>query len=163
MSPAANSGPERSSSGGYGKKVGESDVLFLEGQLPTVDGRVESDRSAADQMERCLTNIRAALARHDRTLDDALNITVRLTDLDQYEAVNDVYREAFDYRLPARAVVGVSELLGGLLSSSRRSPRSSETDHRTDSTGDRPDGIGDHRRRSVRGPLRVWDIETSRA
>lgn len=99
--------------GGYGKKTGESDLLFLEGQLPTVDGDVETDQSAAEQMERCLVNLRAALDTHDRTLDDVLKITVYLTDLSQYESVNNVYRGAFDEQLPARAVVGVSELLGG--------------------------------------------------
>lgn len=99
--------------GGYGQKTGSSDLLFVEGQLPTTDGVVDGDRSAVEQMERCLSNLRTALGEHGRTLDDVLKVTVYLTDLDQYEAVNDAYRAAFDEQLPARAVVGVSELLGG--------------------------------------------------
>ena len=98
--------------GGEGTKTGESDLLFLEGQLPTVDGKVDTDNSAAEQMERCLVNLRAALDSHNRTLDDVLRVTVYLTNLGRYESVDEVYRDAFDERLPARAVVGVSELLG---------------------------------------------------
>jgi 2-iminobutanoate/2-iminopropanoate deaminase len=99
--------------GGYGTKTGEADLLFLEGQLPTVDGVVDTDQSAAEQMERCLVNLRTALNAHNRTLDDVLKVTGYLTTPGQYESVNEVYRDAFDERLPARAVVGVSELLGG--------------------------------------------------
>lgn len=64
-------------------------------------------------MERCLVNLRTALNAHNRTLDDVLKVTGYLTTPGQYESVNEVYRDAFDERLPARAVVGVSELLGG--------------------------------------------------
>ncbi|MFD1589515.1 RidA family protein [Halorientalis brevis] len=99
--------------GGYGQKTGSSDLIFVEGQLPTTDGVIDGDSSAAEQMQRCLSNLRTTLSEHGRTLDDVLKVTVYLTDLDQYEAVNDAYQAAFDEQLPARAVVGVSELLGG--------------------------------------------------
>ncbi|QFU84651.1 RidA family protein [Natronorubrum aibiense] len=99
--------------GGYGQKTGSSDLLFLEGHLPTVDGTVDDRQSAPEQLERCLENLRETLEGYDRTLDDVLKVTVYLTDLQQYEAINDVYRDAFDEQVPARSVVGVSELLGG--------------------------------------------------
>ncbi|MGM0388846.1 MAG: RidA family protein [Natrinema limicola] len=99
--------------GGYGTKTGSSDLLFLEGQLPTEDGTVPSAQSAAEQMQHALSNLETALEEQGRTLDDVLKVTVYLTDLEQYDAVNEVYREAFGEQLPARSVVGVSELLGG--------------------------------------------------
>lgn len=99
--------------GGYGTKAGSSDLLFLEGQLPTEDGVVDGDQPAAAQMNRALSNLETALEEQGRTLDDVLKMTVYLTDLEQYDAVNEVYREAFGEQLPARSVVGVSELLGG--------------------------------------------------
>jgi hypothetical protein len=40
--------------GGYGKKIGSSGLPFLEGQLPTRDGVVDSTAPAADQMRQCL-------------------------------------------------------------------------------------------------------------
>jgi len=64
-------------------------------------------------MQHALSNLETALEEQGRTLDDVLKVTVYLTDLEQYDAVNEVYRKAFDEQLPARAVVGVSELLGG--------------------------------------------------
>ncbi|WP_084776844.1 RidA family protein [Natronorubrum thiooxidans] len=99
--------------GGYGQTTGSSDLLFIEGQLPTTDGVVDGDQPAPVQMERSLKNLQTALAQQGRTLDDVLKVTVYFTDLKHYDAVNEVYREAFDEQLPARTVVGVSELLGG--------------------------------------------------
>jgi len=99
--------------GAYGQRSERSDLLFVEGQLPTVDGVIEGEQPAAEQMKRCLSNLRTALAEQGRTLDDVLKVTVYLTDFDQYEAVNDAYQASFDERFPARSVVGVSELLGG--------------------------------------------------
>lgn len=98
--------------GGYGQKTGSSDLLFIEGQLPTVDGRVIGDAPADAQLRECLSNLEQVLAAHGRTLDALLKVTLYLTTLDDYDAVNAAYRDGFDCDLPPRTVVGVSELLG---------------------------------------------------
>lgn len=98
--------------GGYGQQTGSSDVLFIEGQLPTVDGEVISDAPVDAQLRQCLSNLEQALAAHGRTLDDLLKVTLYLTTLDEYQSANEAYRDGFDSELPPRTVVGVSELLG---------------------------------------------------
>lgn len=40
--------------GGYGKKTGESDLLFIEGQLPEDGDRIANDASPVRQLELCL-------------------------------------------------------------------------------------------------------------
>ena len=99
--------------GAFGKTTGESDLLFVEGQLPEDDDRVLSDAPPAEQLERCLGNLDAQLERHGSDRSDVLQLTLYLADLDAYETVNDAYESYFDDAYPARTTVGVSELLGG--------------------------------------------------
>ncbi|MFC4451142.1 MULTISPECIES: RidA family protein [Halorussus] len=98
---------------GYGKKTGESDLLFIEGQLPEDGDRVMSDEPPTRQLERCLQNLESQLERHSREMNDVLQLTLYLAEMDAYEQVNDTYEQYFDETYPARTTVGVCELLGG--------------------------------------------------
>lgn len=98
--------------GGYGQKIGSSDLRFLEGQLPMDGDRVASEEPPSQQLERCLEQLETALVAHNRTLEDVLQMTLYLTDMDSYDAVNETYERYFDDPYPARTTVGVSELLG---------------------------------------------------
>lgn len=99
--------------GGYGKKTGESDLLFIEGQLPEDGDRIASDEPPAHQLEICLKNLEAQVQRHGKDLSNILQLTLYLTEMDAYEQVNGVYEQYFDGTYPARTTVGVCELLGG--------------------------------------------------
>lgn len=99
--------------GGYGQKTGSSDLLFLEGQLPIADGEVLDGAPVESQLEQCVANLQNVLTDYRLTLEDVLKITVYLTDLDDYEAMEAAYSDAFEQPVPTRTVVGVSELLGG--------------------------------------------------
>lgn len=99
--------------GGYGKKTSNSDLLFIEGQLPESDGKVAHDESPSRQLELCLENLEAELARQRRDTVDILQLTLYLADMDAYESVNQTYKQFFDGTYPARSTVGVCELLGG--------------------------------------------------
>lgn len=99
--------------GGYGKKTGESDLLFIEGQLPEDDDRIAGSEPPAKQLELCLQNLEAQVERHGKGLSDVLQLTLYLAEMDAYEAVNEVYEQYFDETYPARTTVGVCELLGG--------------------------------------------------
>lgn len=100
--------------GGLGQKTGDSDLLFVEGQLPEADGgRIRGDEPPAKQLERCLANLESRLDRHGKDASDVLKLTLYLAEMDTYEDVNDTYEAYFDETYPARTTVGVSELLGG--------------------------------------------------
>lgn len=101
--------------GGFGKRVGHSDLIFLEGILPKSDGELLSERSIKEQTSAALDNLEAALAdRRNGTFSDVMKIEIHLTDPDSAEVVDDVYRARFDdVDLPPRTVVGVCSLPGG--------------------------------------------------
>ena len=99
--------------GGYGTKTGDSDLRFIEGQLPEHEGRVESDESPAQQLELALQNLETQLHQHGQGMEDVLQLTLYLADMDAYEAVNETYERYFEDTYPARTTVGACELLGG--------------------------------------------------
>lgn len=99
--------------GAFGKKTGDSDLLFIEGQLPEDGDWIASNERPARQMERCLENLETQLQRHGKGLSDVLKLTLYLAEMDAYERVNDTYEQYFDETYPARTTVGVCELLGG--------------------------------------------------
>ena len=99
--------------GGYGTKAGDSDLRFIEGQLPEHDGQVESDESPAHQLELALRNLEVELNQRGQGMDDLLQLTLYLTDMGAYESVNETYERYFEDTYPARTIVGACELLGG--------------------------------------------------
>ena len=99
--------------GGYGTKTGDSDLRFIEGQLPEHEGRVESDESPAQQLELALRNLEVELNQRGQGMDDVLQLTLYLTDMDAYESVNETYERYFEDTYPTRTTVGACELLGG--------------------------------------------------
>ncbi|MFC4452017.1 RidA family protein [Halorussus aquaticus] len=99
--------------GAFGQRTGDSDLLFVEGQLPERDGTVESEDSASKQLERCLENLESVLTQHGRTAENVLQVTLYLADMDAYEQVNETYEQYFEETYPARTTVGVCDLLGG--------------------------------------------------
>ena len=99
--------------GGYGTKTGDSDLRFIEGQLPEHEGRVESDESPAQQLELALRNLEVELNQRGQGMDDVLQLTLYLTDMDACESVNETYERYFEDTYPTRTTVGACELLGG--------------------------------------------------
>ncbi len=69
----------------------------------------------AEQAHRCLMNVQAILEAGGSSLAGALKVTVYLTDIGAFAAVNEVYQDFFPVEPPARAVVEVSALPRGAL------------------------------------------------
>ena len=101
--------------GAFGKRTGHSDLIFLEGILPKVDGDVLNNHSIEEQVSTALDNLEAALAnRRNATFDDVMKVEIQLTDPSAAETVDHVYEDRFDdVDLPPRTVVGVCSLPGG--------------------------------------------------
>jgi 2-iminobutanoate/2-iminopropanoate deaminase len=57
------------------------------------------------QTTQCLANLREVLAASGASLDDVLRVGVFLTDKEDFEAMNAVYREVFSEPYPARTTV----------------------------------------------------------
>jgi 2-iminobutanoate/2-iminopropanoate deaminase len=98
----------------YSPVVVSGDLVFTAGQV----GFDESGRLVADdvggQCRQALENIRTCLQAAGCDLDDVIKVNAFLTDLGNFPAFNDVYREYFEVPYPARSTVGVS-LPAGIL------------------------------------------------
>jgi 2-iminobutanoate/2-iminopropanoate deaminase len=66
-----------------------------------------------EQTERALLNVKAILEAAGSSLDRVVKVTVFLSDMALFGAMNAVYRRFFEADPPARTCVAVSGLPGG--------------------------------------------------
>jgi 2-iminobutanoate/2-iminopropanoate deaminase len=91
------------------------ELLFCSGQIPLdpVTGELVGT-TAAEQARQCLENLRAVCEAAGASLAQAVRLTVYVTDLGEFAAVNEVYGSFFaDDDPPARVTVEVSGLPKG--------------------------------------------------
>ncbi len=100
--------------GPYVQAIRAGGLLFCSGQIP-IDPRTGdlAAGGAAEQAGRCLENLAAVCQAAGATLGDAVRITVYLTDMGSFGAVNDVYQSFFERDPPARVAIGVAALPRG--------------------------------------------------
>lgn len=100
--------------GPYSHGTTNGDVVFTAGQIPvTPTGEVLNDEPIAVQTEQALTNIERILAAENLTMDHVLKMTVYMTDIDDFDAMNRVYRSFFDSAPPARTAFEIQRLADG--------------------------------------------------
>ncbi len=100
--------------GPYSQAVRAGELLYCSGQIPLDPQTGEIvGASAAEQARRCLENLQAVCAAAGSSLQRALRVTVYLTDLGQWAAVNEVYESFFSAEPPARVAIGVAALPRG--------------------------------------------------
>jgi 2-iminobutanoate/2-iminopropanoate deaminase len=100
--------------GPYSHAVRARELLFCSGQIPLdpVTGELVG-ATAAEQARRCLQNLQAVCEAAGASLPQALRVTVYMTDLREFAAVNEVYATFFDADPPARVAVEVAALPKG--------------------------------------------------
>jgi 2-iminobutanoate/2-iminopropanoate deaminase len=100
--------------GPYVHAVRTGSLLFCSGQIP-VDPRTGEivGATAAEQAGRCLENLAAVCQAAGASLGDAVRLTVYLTDMSSFAAVNEVYGSFFESDPPARVAIGVAALPRG--------------------------------------------------
>jgi 2-iminobutanoate/2-iminopropanoate deaminase len=100
--------------GPYSHAVRAGELLFCSGQIPIdpASGELEG-ATAGEQARRCLQNLQAVCAAAGASLDRAVRLTIYMTDLGEFAAVNEVYGSFFPTQPPARVTVGVAQLPKG--------------------------------------------------
>ena len=100
--------------GPYSQAVRCSGFIFCSGQIPLdpQSGQIVSDDIAA-QTRRVLDSVSGLLKAEGLSLDDVLKTTIFLTDLGNFQIVNEIYGSYFDTEPPARSTVQVSALPKG--------------------------------------------------
>ena len=101
--------------GPYSHAVKAGGLLFISGQIPLdpESGELVGD-TPGDQARRCLENLSVIAAAGGASLgDDAVKLTVYLTDMAAFNEVNEVYGGFFEGDPPARVAFGVAALPKG--------------------------------------------------
>ena len=101
--------------GPYSHAVKAGGLLFISGQIPLdpESGELVGD-TPGDQARRCLENLSVIAAAGGASLgNDAVKLTVYLTDMAAFNEVNEVYGGFFEGDPPARVAFGVAALPKG--------------------------------------------------
>ena len=102
--------------GTYSQAVRAGAFVFLSGQIPLHPTTMQIvSAEPAVQIEQVFTNLAAVAAAAGCTLQDAVKLTVYLTDLSHFGLVNDAMARHFSPPYPARAALGVAALPRGAL------------------------------------------------
>ncbi len=95
--------------GPYSQAIAFGDAVYTSGMLP-LDAEGNLAEGIVDQTHQILTNLRAVLAEAGLSLNDVVKTTVFMTDLAQFQRMNEVYGQYFSDHHPARTTVEVSGL-----------------------------------------------------
>jgi 2-iminobutanoate/2-iminopropanoate deaminase len=101
--------------GPYSQAVVSGNMVFLSGQIPLdpETGKVESTDIVA-QTKQVMNNIEAVLAAEGLTFKNVAKTTIFLTDLGNFQKVNEIYEAALQGVKPARSTVQVAALPRGV-------------------------------------------------
>ncbi|MCX8052337.1 MAG: RidA family protein [Armatimonadetes bacterium] len=100
--------------GPYSQAVNANGFLFISGQIaldPETGQMTETDVVA--QTHREMANLKAILESAGLTFADVVKTTIFLTDLGDFQRVNDAYAAYFESDPPARSTVQVAALPKG--------------------------------------------------
>lgn len=102
--------------GHYSQAIEHNGLIFISGQL-SVDPATGEIRNGSieDQTRLVLENLSGILKAAGSDMNHVLKVTIYVSDIDLWGAVNDVYAEAFGEHRPARAVVPSKDLHHGCL------------------------------------------------
>lgn len=100
--------------GPYSQAIQAGDFLYLSGQIPLVPetGLLVSEDIRA-QTEQVMKNLRAVCEAAGGGLHKIVKCTVFMTDLAQFQAMNEVYAAHFAEHKPARSTIQVAGLPRG--------------------------------------------------
>jgi 2-iminobutanoate/2-iminopropanoate deaminase len=97
--------------GPYSQAVRFNNLLFISGQIPIEPGSgAILAGNIKEQTKQILENLNSILTAGDSSLNNVLRVTIFLTNLEDYAAVNEVYTQFFEVSQPARSTVQVSRL-----------------------------------------------------
>lgn len=100
--------------GPYSQGVQVGNFLFTSGQLPIAP---ETGELIVGDIQRAtrqsLDNVKAILEEAGTTLEKVVKVTVYVTNIKDFGAINEIYAEYFSNHKPARSLVEVSNLPKG--------------------------------------------------
>lgn len=102
--------------GPYSQAVEVNGTLYISGQVPINPETGEIPEGIKEQTEQVMKNIGAILYAAGYTFEHVVKSTCLLSDMDNFQAMNEVYGSYYKENPPARAAYGVVKLpLGALI------------------------------------------------
>jgi 2-iminobutanoate/2-iminopropanoate deaminase len=100
----------------YSQAIKANGFVFVAGQVGiTPDNPQPVSDSISEQTEQTLKNLRGILEAAGSSMDKLVKTTVFLTNLDDFQGMNEVYAKHVGDTPPARSTFEVSRLPPGLL------------------------------------------------
>lgn len=102
--------------GVYSQAIKAGNTVYISGQIPLIPetGEMISD-NIEDQIHQVFKNMQAIAEESGGDLSNAVKVTVFLTDLGNFGAVNEIMAQYFPEPYPARAALEISALPKGAL------------------------------------------------
>lgn len=96
--------------GTYSQAVKVGNTVYISGQIGLDPKTMQLENGFRDQAERVLCNIEAICVASGGSLADVVKFNVSLTDLADFNALNEIFLEKLTAPYPARAAVQVAAL-----------------------------------------------------
>jgi len=102
--------------GPFSQAVVANGMVFTSGALP-LDPETGAlvDGGIVDQTHRTMKNLQAVVEAAGASMETIVQVEIYLTDMKDFEKMNEVYATYYNDRFPARATVGVAALAKGAL------------------------------------------------
>ncbi|MFW6151265.1 MAG: RidA family protein [Chloroflexota bacterium] len=101
--------------GPYSAGIKAGDYVFVSGQGPLDPQTKKMPEGIEAQTKQTLENVKAIVQAAGASMADVVKVTVLLTDMGNFKAMNEAYKEYFPEPFPARATYGASLALPGML------------------------------------------------
>lgn len=101
--------------GPYSQAVKAGNTVWLSGQIPLVPETMEIiEGGIVEQAQQVFTNLAAVASAAGGDLNNAVKLNISLTDLGDFNQVNEIMTEFLSQPYPARACVQVAALPRGV-------------------------------------------------
>jgi len=100
--------------GTYSQAVQTGNTVYFSGQIPLIPETMElNEGDIAAQTRQIFQNLQAVAEAAGGNLSDFVKLNIFLTDLGNFQTINQVMEEFFEQPYPARAAIGVAALPKG--------------------------------------------------
>jgi 2-iminobutanoate/2-iminopropanoate deaminase len=97
--------------GPYSQAIQWENVVFISGQVAFIPESGElNNNTFEDEVNQVIDNLDAICKEAGGGLDNILKLSIFLTDLSNFDAVNNLMKERFSEPFPARSTIEVSRL-----------------------------------------------------
>ena len=97
--------------GPYSQAIQWGDVVFISGQVAFIPSTGElNNNTFENEANQVIDNLDAICKEAGGSLDNILKLSIFLTDLSNFDAVNDLMKQRFSEPFPARSTIEVSRL-----------------------------------------------------